>query len=52
MARKMRKISKHELMKLLILLLSIAGIMVVTLVVMFFALNPELCGTGGTGDGG
>jgi len=45
----MRKIDKKELIKLLILLLSIAEITSISLIVMFFILNPVPCDTG---DGG
>jgi hypothetical protein len=45
----MRENTKNELKKLLILLLSIAGITIISLVVMYFVLNPLPCDTG---DGG
>ena len=48
----MRKISKHELIKLLILILSITGITFVTLVALSIARYPIPYDTGGTGDGG
>ena len=48
----MRKISNRELIKLLILLLSITGITIATLVILFILLNPVPSDVGGSGDGG
>lgn len=42
----MREVSKQELLKLLILLLSIMGITIISLVIMYFILNPVPCDTG------
>ena len=43
----MRNLSRHELIKLLILLSSIAGITIIVVVLVYFIINSVPCDSGG-----